>query len=112
MGATIELGAVSARHPSTRVRCPPALPERIETEPGDEVGAAFNPMTAGAYSRDKSGAQVDAVGDRQAEPCLDPARTGENPVDPALELEGLLIDLRAGDRRAENGEYGRAQPKT
>jgi hypothetical protein len=68
-------------------------------------------MAGGTYSRDEPGAEVDAVGNRKAESGLDAARTGENPVDPAFELDGLFIDLGAADRHPENAEHDREQPK-
>ena len=86
----VELRPVTAGDSRARVRRPLALPERVETEPADEISAALETVPAGTQSPDEAGPDVDAGGHCDPERCFDAAGTGEDTIDPSLDLQRLL----------------------
>ena len=100
----VDLRPVAAGDSSARVGRPLALPERVETEPADEIGAALETVAAGAQSPDEAGTDVDAAGHSDPERCFDAAGAGEDPIEPCLDLQRLLRDLADGGWRANQCE--------
>lgn len=89
VGASVGAWSVPARYSAASVQCPTALPERIEAEPGDEVGSPIGAVAAGAKSNHNPVSNVDAGRNAQSKAGLDRAATGEKPVNPNLALKWL-----------------------
>jgi hypothetical protein len=93
MGPTVALGTVASRQAGRRVWRPAALPERIHTEPDDEIRSTFGAVPAGANPGNEARSHVDAGGNGEAVPGLDACGSRKNRVETDFALEFLLIQL-------------------
>ena len=91
---TLNGGVESRGDSSSGVGRPPALAERIEAEPPDQIGACVKPVSPDTGSEHETGAHVKSRRNAQAQAGVDSSLLRENSVDARLGLDLLFRSLR------------------
>lgn len=93
MAAPILFRPKATGYPAAGIRRPPTLAERIEAEPGDEIGPALDTMAAHTERPCQAGAYIKSYRNAQSDAGLDSRRPREEPIQPSLCLQRLLGQL-------------------